>query len=111
MLGWAMSFIALIAALVVAASQSTTPAASLGVYRGAGAPAQVAAFERWNGGRPVTFALDFLAADGGWDAIAHPDWWASRWAGTGYRIVYSVPLLPEGEGTLRKGADGAYDAV
>jgi hypothetical protein len=78
-----MSLVALIAALAVAASQASTPATSLGVYAGAGDPAAVAAFERWNGGRPITFALDFLAADRGWEAIAHPDWWAARWARTG----------------------------
>jgi hypothetical protein len=100
--------VALIVALAAAAA-TASPSTTLGVYRGAGAPDRVAAFERWNGGHPAAYALDFLPIDEGWNAIAHPDWFAERWAGSPYRVVYSVPLLPRDGGTLAQGAAGAYD--
>jgi hypothetical protein len=90
-------------------ARAASPTGTLGVYRGGGAPAQVAAFERWNGGQRATYALDFLPMDS-WRAIAHPGWWASQWRGTRYRVVYSIPLLPRSGGTLAQGAAGDYDA-
>ena len=92
------------------AASSAAPAvgqAELGVYRGGGNTAGVAEFENWLG-RPVTVAVDFLA-QAKWSDIAAPTWWASRWGATPYRVVYSVPMLPDSGGTLQQGAAGAYN--
>jgi hypothetical protein len=105
-----------IAALVVAVlvspaappARAASPTATLGVYRGSGAAAGVAAFERWNGGQRAAFALDFLSM-ARWKDIAHPDWWAARWRNSPQRVVFSVPLLPRHGASLRAGARGAYD--
>lgn len=83
------------------------PLTDLGVYRGAGNPEGVADFGRWLG-RDPSWALDFLPADG-WRTITRPRWFARQWAGSHYRTVYSVPLLPDGAGSLVQGASGAYD--
>ena len=82
--------------------------AQLGVYRGGGNTAGVTEFERWLG-RDVSVAVDFLAQSS-WNDIAAPTWWASRWGATSYRVVYSVPMLPNSGGTLQQGAAGAYNA-
>jgi hypothetical protein len=102
--------VALLVALAAAASQTSAPTVSLGVYRGAAAPQRVAAFERWNGGQRAAYALDFLPVTDGWRAIADPGWAASKWQGRDYRMVYSVPLVPRDGSTLAAGAAGAYDA-
>lgn len=80
-----------------------------GVYDGAANPAGVASFAAARG-RPATVAVDFLAG-GSWNDIAAPDWWLQRWEARTpqYHMVYSVPLLPTGTGTLAQGAAGAYD--
>jgi hypothetical protein len=80
----------------------------VGVYEGAANPAGVAQFEAWSG-HQVHYVLDFLAADS-WTAIESPDWWAKAWNGTGKQVVWSVPMLPRGTGTMAEGAQGAYDA-
>jgi hypothetical protein len=100
---------AALAALVAAApAPASSPTATMGVYRGAGAPSEVAAFERWNGGRRVAFALDFLPMDS-WRHVEDPSWWAAQWSGSPYRMVYAVPLLPRDGSTLATGATGAYN--
>jgi hypothetical protein len=110
----ARTFLLTVLAVLAAGCASATtavaasPTATLGVYSGAAAPGQVAAFDRWNGGQHSAYAMDFLSMES-WDQIAHPDWWASGWQGTGRRMVYSVPLLPSTGGSLAAGAAGAYD--
>jgi hypothetical protein len=92
------------------AASSAAPAvgsAELGVYRGGGNTDGVIEFEAWLG-RPVTVAVDFLTHST-WSDIAAPSWWASRWGATSYRVVYSVPMLPDSGGTLEEGASGAYN--
>jgi Glycosyl hydrolase family 26 len=79
----------------------------LGVYRGPANPAGVAEFGTWLGRQP-TVAVDFLA-DNSWEHIASPVWWADRWARSPYRMVYSVPLLPDTGGSLQAGAAGDYN--
>jgi hypothetical protein len=108
-----MSFVVVLAAALsgfagTGPAEAASPTATLGVYRGGGAPDQVAAFERWNGGQSASYALEFLPGDS-WSSIAHPAWAASRWRQSPQRVVYSVPLLPSGGGTLARGAAGAYD--
>src|SRR2546423_2037201 len=92
------------------AAAASSPTATLGVYRGAAAPDQVAAFESWNGGEKASYALDFLAMDS-WSSIANPGWWADAWKTSGYRVSYSVPMLPSSGGTLATGATGAYNST
>jgi hypothetical protein len=99
--------ILLLAVGVPLLARSPSTDETMGVYRGAGAAAEVAAFERWSGLR-AEFAVDFLPIDS-WAGIDDPSWWASRWKDTPYRLVYSVPLLPNDGETLSAGADGAYD--
>ena len=103
-----------LAALACSGVFAGTPAgaaagqAKLGVYRGGGNSGGVHEFEVWLG-RPVDVALDFLAQST-WNEIAAPTWWASRWGATPYRVVYSVPMLPDSGGTLQQGAGGAYNS-
>jgi hypothetical protein len=106
----AFTVAALVCSAVFAAGQGASAAGSaqLGVYRGGGNTSGVRGFEAWLN-RPVDVALDFLA-DSTWNDIASPTWWASRWAATPYRVVYSVPMLPASGGTLQQGAGGAYNA-
>ncbi|MDP9070453.1 MAG: glycosidase [Actinomycetota bacterium] len=80
----------------------------MGVYRQSGAPEEVAAFGSWLGRGPA-YALDFLPGDT-WSAIEDPAWIARSWAGSGYEVIYSVPMLPATGATLVTGATGAYDA-
>jgi hypothetical protein len=84
------------------------PLTDLGVYRGAADPEGVAEFGRWLG-RDPTWALDYLPATS-WKTIGDPSWIARRWSASPYKVVYSVPLLPDsGPATLERGAAGAYD--
>jgi hypothetical protein len=62
----------------------------LGVYRGAANPGGVEAFGAWLG-RPPAIAVDFVP----WESLAEAGWWVDGWAGSGYRVVYSLPLLPD----------------
>ncbi|MFI7589548.1 hypothetical protein ACIB24_20980 [Spongisporangium articulatum] len=102
-------------AAVAACSTSPTPApapssreVALGVFRGTEIP-RVRAFGEWLGRQP-DYVLDFPET-GSWETILR----STRekgdyWRGSGYRLVYSVPLLPdEAAPTMAKGADGTYD--
>jgi hypothetical protein len=80
----------------------------LGVYRGSANPAGVNQFATWSGS-DVRWALDFLPS-ATWSDIESPTWWTSGWAGSPYRTVYSIPLIPSTGGTLAQGATGAYNA-
>jgi Glycosyl hydrolase family 26 len=79
----------------------------LGVYRGSANPGGVGEFAAWSGS-DVRWALDFLAS-GTWSDIESPTWWTDGWAGSPYRTVYSIPLLPGTGGTLAQGASGAHN--
>jgi hypothetical protein len=79
----------------------------LGVYRGSGAPGEVAAFGSWLGRAP-TYALDFLPGDT-WITIEDPGWTARRWSGSGLELVLSVPMLPPAGATMAEGAAGAHN--
>ena len=95
--------------LSLAAPASAAPRDSLGTYRGAVNVEGIRQYEAWRGGR-VHRVLDFLADDD-WSKIAAPTWWVDGWSASPYRtrLVYSVPLLPRGRGTLARGARGRYD--
>jgi hypothetical protein len=94
-----------------AAQASTLCPSTRGVYAGAAAPGQVAAFEQWSG-RPVDCVEDFLASDN-WQDISEPTWWLTRWASdpekNRHHLVLSVPLLPNSGADMATGAAGTYD--
>ena len=91
----------------------TAKTVPLGVYTGSGDPSGVAQFAAATGTRPV-LASDYLLWNDGWAAMdgegGSESWMLSQWAGTGYRLVLGVPMIPEGSGaTLAQGATGAYN--
>jgi hypothetical protein len=112
----ARRFASFVLALVLAALGSLAGASNssqaglstqLGVYRGSAAPGQVSEFGAWLGRQP-TMALDYLDPSS-WSSLEDPSWWARAWAGSPYRVVYSVAIIPETGGTLQQGASGAYN--
>jgi len=99
------------------APKATTPKAKpapvgvtvpLGVYAGPGSPVAAVAFSA-DAGAPVPFAFDYI--DGAsWRSIADPIWFVQRWTGSGFRMIWGVPMLPTGGGTsLAAGATGAFN--
>jgi hypothetical protein len=94
---------------------------TLGIYAGPTQVGTVTALGRLLGCRPA-FAMDFL--DGGsWSSITQPGGLVGPWRGSGYRMIWGVPILPSSfspnadvnvtSGSaygLAQGAAGAYDA-
>ncbi len=80
----------------------------LGVYAGPGSPVAATTFSA-DAGAPVPYAFDYL--DGStWASISDPMWFLQRWNGSGFRMMWGVPMLPKAGGaTLATGATGAYD--
>jgi Glycosyl hydrolase family 26 len=78
-----------------------------GVYVGAGNPARVQEFGAWVGREP-TVVLDYLD-DSSWATLENPAWSANAWSRSGYRVVYSVSLIPKTGGSIEAGAVGAYN--
>ncbi len=87
-------------------SGTTVP---LGVYAGPGAVAAASTFSV-AAGAPVPYAFDYL--DGtSWSTIESPAWFLQRWNGTGFQMMWGVPMLPyTGGATLAAGAAGAYNS-
>ncbi|MCZ7530350.1 MAG: glycoside hydrolase family 26 protein [Acidimicrobiia bacterium] len=81
--------------------------ADLGVYRGAANTGGVDNYGNWLG-TSVDVAEDFFAGTN-WSTIESPGWWVSSWEGTGYRMSYGVPIIPDTGGSLATGASGAYN--
>ena len=112
-MGW--RFGGLLAAAAVAAALTGSPAqaaatvspGTLGVYRGPAAAGSVASYGTWLG-RAMTWAQDFLPRDN-WAAIEDPSWITDAWRSTPYRLVLTVPMIPDSGGSLQAGASGAYD--
>jgi hypothetical protein len=80
----------------------------LGVYAGPGSPVAATAFSA-DAGAPVTYAFDYLDGSS-WQTIADPIWFVQRWSGSGFRMIWGVPMLPTTGATLAAGATGQYDA-
>jgi Glycosyl hydrolase family 26 len=81
---------------------------SFGVYVGPGDPKGVESLSQAIGCRPV-YAMDFLDATS-WQSISDPSWFLSQWKGSGYSMIWGVPILPgSGSATLAAGASGTYD--
>jgi hypothetical protein len=81
---------------------------ALGVYVGAGNPAGAGQFSK-QVAATVPYASEFLSG-ASWATIADPSWQLQQWAGTGYQIIWSVPMLPNSGASLATGATGAYNA-
>ena len=80
-----------------------------GVFLTADTPAAVSAFAAWRG-RPVDIVEAWLSQKS-WSTITDPAWLYRRWAGSGYRMVFSVPMLPDVKGvSIQACAKGAYNA-
>jgi hypothetical protein len=120
---WAMSgalvLVALAALIVTLSSQSGRPGATpgeppalnhlLGVHEGPDWAAGVSAFASALGRQP-SVVLSYEDSSS-WQMIAHPDWALERYYGGSYRVVLSVPMLPDDPSTtLQAGAAGAYDS-
>jgi hypothetical protein len=102
------------------ASASVNTSSVLGVYAGAGDVSAVGALAQSTGHQPSS-AMDFL--DGtSWQTIDNPSWLLSKWQGTGYQMIWGVPILPStftadsnsadtsgGAYGLAQGAAGAYN--
>ncbi len=79
----------------------------VGVFRGDD-PGQVKEFSTWLG-RDVTYAETFTFRST-WAQIAEPQTQLATWQNSGYRMIYSVALLPdEPADTIQRGATGEYD--
>ena len=79
----------------------------LGVFLGAD-PADVGPYEAWLG-RPVDYVVEFAGRDT-WSDIAEPRQFFADWRDTRYRMVFSLPMLPEDpSASIAQGAAGAYD--
>jgi hypothetical protein len=78
----------------------------LGDYAGSDNPQGVFSFGQATGTDP-SYATDYLDKTDGWAAMDSADI-VRGWAGTGYRLVLGVPILP-GTGTLAEGAAGDYN--
>ena len=89
-----------------AAAGSSSP---LGVYVGYQWPAGVSSFGRTLGQQP-TFAMDFLDGDS-WSSLVHtaPSYMAA-WKGSGYSMIWGLPMLPNSGSSLGQGATGAYNS-
>jgi hypothetical protein len=97
----AVSVIAIFSARAIGAPQgpqilvsaSTNTAGPLGVYAGTASPDVVEALGQSIGEQPA-YAMDFL--DGtSWQSIEDPSWFLSQWNGSGYKMIWGVPILPD----------------
>jgi hypothetical protein len=84
------------------------PANTLGVYAGGGNFNGADQFGSWLG-NDLDRALEFLDGSS-WSTIDSPDWFGSRWNGRGYRMDFSVPMIPASGGSLAVGASGGYNS-
>jgi hypothetical protein len=85
-----------------------TAPAKAGVFRGTSL-SEVKRYETWLG-RPVDYVVDFSTRDT-WQQIADPELLVKEWAGSGYRVVHGLAMLPDQDpsATMAAGARGEYD--
>lgn len=90
-----------------------TQATELGAYRGPGCDGRKAMVELESFlGRKVERTVDALNQMSWQEMRSSIPWIIKCWSGSGIALTLSVPMLPRGDsGTLRDGADGAYDAI
>jgi Phosphoesterase family/Glycosyl hydrolase family 26/Bacterial Ig-like domain (group 3) len=102
--------LASVGALWAKAALASSGASSipLGDYAGWVNPSGIAAFGSATGSHP-TMASDYLDRTDGWSAMDNGGG-EGGWAGTGYRLVLGVPIIPGSSGgSLAQGAGGAYN--
>jgi hypothetical protein len=89
------SVVALFSARTLAASQAsptTSAASALGVYGGTASPNVIDTLGQLLGQKPA-YAMEFL--DGtSWQSIEDPSWFLSQWQGSGFQMIWGVPILP-----------------
>lgn len=91
----------------VTVAQGTGGPVPLGVYTGPGSPSAARAFANTSGaGTP--FAFDYLD-DTSWQTISDPVWFMQRWAGSGFQMIWAIPMLPRSGGSMAAGAAGKYN--
>jgi hypothetical protein len=118
------SVVVLFSARALAVSQNpqttVTAASPLGVYGGTASPGIISALGQLLGQKPA-YAMDFL--DGtSWQSIEDPSWFLSQWQGSGYQMIWGVPILPNSfspdsnvsdtsgsASGLQQGAQGDFD--
>ena len=91
---------------------ATTPTASsfLTAYSGPGIPSTLDSLASIWGYQP-TYVSDYFDGSS-WAGIADDQWDLSQWQGTGYQMVWGVPMLPSsGSASLAVGATGAYNLI
>ncbi len=110
MVSVSVSLLVTLGALPGEAASAAPLAASvpLGDYAGTNDPAGVAEFASTTGAH-LTMATDFLNRSSDWTDLESAS--VGAWAGSGYRLVLAVPMLPaRGRTSLAQGARGAYNS-
>jgi len=110
-LAWStVSILGLLVSQVASANDPSTPgaaeSASLGVTIAPARPDLIQRFESTYD-VDVKYAIDYLATED-WSSIDNPGWWINGWRGSGYEVIWSVPMLVNGT-SLAQGAAGEYD--
>ena len=102
---------ATIAALISVARPAG--ATEVGAYRGPGCDGREAMTELETFlGRKIERTVDALNQESWVEMRRSIPWIVKCWADSDIALTLSVPMLPRGNaGTLREGADGAYDAI
>jgi Glycosyl hydrolase family 26 len=90
------------------AAEPACASGTLGVYAGAEQVQKVAALGQSMGCRP-TFAMEFLNADS-WNSISQPGQVVGPWRGSGYRMIWGVPILPNSYSPTRDESDTSGSA-
>lgn len=92
-----------------AASAADSVSNSLGVYAGYQSPGVVGSFGQAVGTKPA-FAMDFLDGDSWSSLVNTAPSYMSAWKGTGFTMIWGLPMLPNSGSTLAQGAAGNYDS-
>jgi Glycosyl hydrolase family 26 len=82
----------------------------LGVYGGPGNPQSVQDFA--SSGIHASYAMDFLDGSS-WSSITQANWPYPEWSGSGYQMIWGVPMLPNslsGCSALSQEASGQFDS-
>jgi Glycosyl hydrolase family 26 len=89
------------------ASAGAATVSPLGIYAGAVNVGDINTLGQGLGTKPA-YAMEFL--DGtSWQKIEDPSWFLSAWQGSGYSMIWGVPILPNAGGSLAAGAAGSYN--
>lgn len=85
-------------------------ATRFGVYQGNGCDGakRLKEFSIWLGRQP-DLVLDFFSADSWKSMLGDANWTVKCWTRAHVKVVFSVPMLPNHNGTLADGAAGLFD--